>query len=206
MSDPERQQRTHEQLEFAREIGRTASAQAASAVREMLGMDIHVSEISSGLLRLETLMEATDDLGNAAVGVYSRVEGDAPGHAVFLFPQWQAPALAAVLEGRESGEISWLDHQGHSSLLDLGQVIISSALTSFTNETGLEMRSTPALLVVDMAWAIVSSLIAFPFGHRKLAMVVATNLGYENLDGLFVFIPDPGSLDKMLNAHGKKAA
>lgn len=193
-------------IAFAKDIGSRAAAYAAHAVDDMVKTDVQVSEINSGLFRVASLMEMVTDPANKAVGICARVEGKAPGHALFLFPYANAPALVDAIEGRSVGNTDQLDARARSVLKELGCTLISSSLSAFSKETGLAFRMTPPQMMVDMAWAIVSNVFTMALATDEKAVMVASRFGDGPgvLDGLFLFIPAPGSLQVMQSARAER--
>ncbi|GEM_PF-2901693 len=198
--------KVREQLAFAKDIGSRAAAYAAHAVDDMVGTNVQVSEINSGLFRVASLMEMVTDPANRAVGICARVEGKAPGHALFLFPYASAPALVDKVEGKPVGTTSQLGTSELSVLKELGYTLISSSLSAFAKETGLAFRMTPPQMMVDMAWAIVSNVFTLALATDEKAVMVASRFGDGPgvLDGLFLFIPAPGSLQIMQAARAQR--
>ncbi|MBP6964857.1 MAG: hypothetical protein KBC96_10675 [Armatimonadetes bacterium] len=198
--------RFREQLAFAREIGSTAASHAARAVEETVGAGVRVSEINSGLFRVISLMEMVTDPANKAVGVVARVEGKAPGHALFLFPYADAPALVDKVDANPDGTTKQIDGYALSVLSGLGGKLISSSLAAFSDETGLAFRIGATQTLVDMAWAVVSKVFMAALATDENAVMVASRFGDGPgvLDGLFLYIPGPGSLQAMEAARAGK--
>lgn len=202
----EHRDRMRQQLTFAKDIGSRAAAFAAHAVDDMTGTDVQVSEINSGLFRVASLMEMVTDPANKAVGICARVEGKAPGHALFLFPYANAPALVNAVDGESDRATDQLDTHALAVLKELGYTLISSSLSAFSKETGLAFRMTPPQMMVDMAWAIVSNVFTMALATDEKAVMVASRFGDSPgvLDGLFLFIPSPGSLQVMQAARAER--
>lgn len=202
----EHRDRVRQQLTFAKDIGSRAAAYAAHAVDDMVGTDVQVSEINSGLFRVASLMEMVTDPANKAVGICARVEGKAPGHALFLFPHANAPALVSAVDGKPDRATDQLDTHALAVLKELGYTLISSSLSAFSKETGLAFRMTPPQMMVDMAWAIVSNVFTMALATDEQAVMVASRFGDGPgvLDGLFLFIPAPGSLQVMQAARAER--
>ena len=202
----EHRDRVRQQLTFAKDIGSRAAAYAAHAVDDMVKTDVQVSEINSGLFRVASLMEMVTDPANKAVGICARVEGKAPGHALFLFPYANAPALVNAVDGKPDDAATQMDTHALSVLKELGYTLISSSLSAFSKETGLAFRMTPPQMMVDMAWAIVSNVFTMALATDEKAVMVASRFGDGPgvLDGLFLFIPAPGSLQVMQAARAER--
>jgi hypothetical protein len=91
-------------------------------------------------------------------------------------------------------------------LKELGYTLISSSLSAFSKETGIAFRMTPPQMMVDMAWAIVTSVFKLALATDEQAVMVASRFGDGPgvLDGLFLFIPAPGSLQTMEAARAER--
>jgi chemotaxis protein CheC len=202
------QRLTGEMRRFAAGLCSAATQQASIAVGRLMQEKVWVSHINSGLFGISTLSEMTGDPENEAVGVYVRVDGQASGHAVFLFPYREAPALVSALGFTQLEENGELGVEATSALQELGNILISSALTGLANETGLTFRPSPPAAAVDMAWSIISSIVAIADQVDDRALIAAMQIGTMAepvLDGLFVFIPDAGSLWTILGSHALKS-
>lgn len=199
------QELTATRLELFKELGAATAEGAARAVAKHLKGGLTISEINSSLLRIETLTEATGDPENAAVAVYTRVEGHSPGHAVFLFPYWKAHSLAAAMRGPASdADAQVLPHRS-TALRELGELLITSSLRALAEETGLDLRPATAMMSIDMACAIVSSVIALAGETARHSLIVGTHFDGAPgaVDGLFLYIFDSGSLEIMEEARIK---
>lgn len=194
---------TRQRLMVFKELGASVAARAASAVARTIGSDVAVTETNSGLMRLDTLME-TDQSEQEAVAVYARIQGSAPGYAVFMFPYKQAPELIYALAHQHcKGPIN-VDPL--YVLQELGNVLISSALDEMADRTGMIIRPATVDVVVDMAAAIVSSLVSMGLETTDRALTVGFHFGGDPgiMDGLFLYLPEPGSLEAIESACSSK--
>ena len=191
----ERRKFTRERLMLFKDLGAGAATRAAASVERIIGNQFDVSEINSGLIRMETLMEDSGDLEQEAVGIYTRVQGHAPGFAVFLFPKNQAPELVYAMVGYESQGMALYDTT--PALEELGDIVISCLLDEISNRSGLTMWLTTANVTVDMAGAIMSSLVSTGLETTDRALTVAFRFGKGPgfMDGLLLYVPDPGSME-----------
>lgn len=203
----ERQRLTGKRLRLFKELGAALARGAALAIAERTRTSLEYVETQSSLLRVETLMEATGDPENAAVAVYSRVNGEAPGHAAYLFPYRKAAGLVDVIEGREIGSTARIETSSSPVLRDLGSQLICSSVVALSKHAGIQLKPDPPVMAVDMAWAIVSSVVAFAGETADLALVVTNRFGSDSdaVDGLFLYIFDPESMEAIESAMESRA-
>lgn len=194
---------TRERLMLFKELGASAATHAADSVARIVGRDVKVSEINSGLVRLTTLMDAQNPEQDA-VAVYARVQGNAPGYAVFMFPYAQAPELMYSLGSHYTNGAMNIDPL--CVLQELGDILVSSVLDDIADRTGMTLRPGEMNLTVDMAAAVVSSLVAMGLESTDRALSVAFHFGGTPgiMDGLFLYLPEPGSLDAIESACSRR--
>ncbi len=195
----EEQKYTRKRLMLFKELGAAAAVRAADAVGRMMGQAVPVTEINSGLIRLDTLMRS-DHPDQEAVAVCTRVQGSAPGYAVFMFPYSHVPELVYAMGSQYSHGPVNIDPL--YVLQDLGDMLISSALDELADRTGLIIRPTNVQVIVDMAAAVVSSLAAVGLQSVDRALTVGFHFGGDPgiMDGLFLYLPEPGSLEAIESA------
>ena len=183
---------TEQRYEIFKKLGASIAKAASASISGPDGQRFEISEINSSLLRIERLVEATGDPNNAAVAVLSRVEGRAPGYAAFLFPYWKASALVAELE-----TFPHIHPNSSQALRELGTKMISASVDKLSSETGINFRPLTPVMAIDMAWAIVSSVVDLADKSAEQALMVATRFGSDDttIDGLFLYIFDSGSLE-----------
>ena len=197
------QKYTRKRLMQFKELGAAAAARAAETVGRMVGGDVPVTEINSGLIRLETLMES-DHSEQETVAVYARIQGGAPGYAVFMFPYKQAPELVYAFASEHSKGPMSVDPL--YVLQELGNVLITSALDEVADRTGMIIRPASVHVIVDMATAIVSSLVSMGLETTDRALTVGFHFGGDPgiMDGLFLYLPEPGSLEAIESACSRQ--
>ncbi|MBT9173538.1 MAG: CheY-P phosphatase CheC [Syntrophomonadaceae bacterium] len=90
-----------------------------------------------------------------------------------------------------------MEEMGRSVLLEVGNIVTASYLNALSHLTNLAFLPDPPLLVVDMAGAILGTVLAetnVAEDHilvLKTAFVTATG----NIEGNFLIIPDQNTLD-----------
>jgi chemotaxis protein CheY-P-specific phosphatase CheC len=194
---------TRKRLMLFKELGASAAVRAADAVSRMVGSEVPVSEINSGLIRLETLMES-DHPEQEAVAVYTRVQGNAPGYAVFMFPFTRIGELVYSLGSHYS--TGPINVDPYHVLQELGNMLISAALDEIADRSGMVIRPTEVRIVADMAGAIISSLVSMGLETTDRALTVGFHFGGDPgiMDGLFLYLPEPGSLEAIESACSRQ--
>lgn len=157
-----------------------------------------------GVMVMNEFESVLGDLEALAASVYMPVEGDVCGHVAFLFPYDSACQLADLLLGREHGTTTVLDELECSALMEVGNVLISSFLNAISDLSNLSLPSSPPGIAIDMAGAILASILTVSPNLGDHALTIMTRLADTEypVEGVFVFIPEPDSLEVLFQALG----
>lgn len=189
-----------EQLALLESIAKDAVHKAADATARLLGIQLPMNAVSVSGVPVSEIQDAGDDPEAITVAIYVAVEGNVPGHAAFICPEAQALVLVDLLLGQPSGTTAFLDELGASALQELGNILTSSYLTSFSEHTGWAFLPSPPQLAVDMASALVSTiLVGSAEGSPEAITMVTEFLSDESpLRGRFLYIPYAGAVPMLL--------
>lgn len=185
-----------------KEIGNIGAGNAMTALATMLDHQVDMSVPQVGIVPLNKFAEMAGGADTISVGVYMPVEGDAPGHVAFLWPETAACHLADQLLGKPIGTTQSLEELDFSALTEVGNILASSYLVAIGEMTGLNLLSSPPAICRDMTAAILSEIAAAFSTVDDKALTITTHIGeeYGSVDGNFIYIPEPGSLKTMLHA------
>jgi len=191
------------QLDALCEIGNIGSAHAATALSVLLGQRIDMSVPKVWTVPLEMAAEIMGAPDVAQVIVYVQVEGDAPGKAVFFFSLESAELVAQILFcSTEPIDIS-SNELALSALKEVGNILVSSFLIALTRFSGIPLYPSVPSIAVDMVGAALEGILLEEGSADEQVLVIDTQLsGEAKLTGKFLFLPDEGSLAKMLGALG----
>lgn len=194
---------TQLQLDVLREIGNIGSGHAATALSTLLQRRIDMSVPEVWAVPFGQVETVIGQLGTPQVVVYVKVEGDAPGKAVFFFPLESAEIVVQALLGTEEPVDLFGDEMAQSALREVGNIMVSSFLIALTSFSGIPLQPSVPALAVDMAGAILDAILLEDGSLDDSVLFIDTQLsGIPQIEGQFIFLPNEGSLKKLLGALG----
>lgn len=197
------QELTPIQLDALREIGNIGSGNAATALSQMINKKIDMMVPSINILPFAEVAEIVGGAEILTAGVYLKVSGSAPSSILFILPLDSVYALLEMLTGMQENQPNITD-MGRSALMEVGNILAGAYLNSlamFTNQ--VFMPSVPSL-AIDMAGALLGTVLMELGEVGDTALVIETNFIEENnrVKGFLFLLPEPGCLDQILTALG----
>lgn len=194
---------TQLQLDALREIGNIGSGHAATALSTLLQRRIDMSVPEVWAVPFGQVETVIGQLGTPQAVVYVKVEGDAPGKAVFFFPLESAEIVVQALLGSQEPVDLFGDEMAQSALREVGNIMVSSFLIALTSFSGIPLQPSVPVLAVDMAGAILDAILLEDGSLDDSVLFIDTQLsGIPQIEGQFIFLPNEGSLKKLLRALG----
>jgi len=192
---------TELQIDALREIGNIGLGNAATAMSQILGKDIHISVPKVNFISLEDVFERIDE-ETVVYAVVARVLGEAPGNILFVFDTYTMMKIAKRLVGKQDGEE--LNEIGYSALGEIGNIIFATYMSAIGQVTDLKLFPSVPAVTKDMLTAILSTTFIESGQFNDYVLDIETGFSQENEDlrGDFYFIPSPGSLEKILESLG----
>jgi len=197
---------TAAQLDALQEISNIGMGHAATALSQLIGETVylHVPRVT-----VTDIAEVPELLGGAervVVGITLQILGDARGNILLVFPRESARRLIVSLL-RQEQEALVLTEVGVSTLKEVGNILASAYLNALGSLLRMTLIPSVPLLAQDMAGAVVDSMLIELSEAGDLALMVETEFhgvasGVEGIKGHFFLLPDPGSLDFVLDAVG----
>lgn len=192
---------SEEQFDALREIANIGMGKASSALADLIGTTILISVPQALCVPISRITETLRDPEQVTAGVYLQVTGDVAGHATFIFEMNSARRLAQMLLGMPDAN---LDEVTASALMEVGNIMLSAYLTAISDFTNLQILPSPPVMAVDMGGAILSAVIGNMTDLDDFAVTIATDI-YDPkglISGTFVFLPEPGGIQKILESIG----
>ncbi len=191
------------QLDALKEIGNIGSGHAATALSILLQRRIGMSVPEVWAVSFEQVAGIIGQLDAPQAVVYVKVEGDAPGKAVFFFPIPSAEIMVQALFQTEESLDLFSDEMAQSALKEVGNIMVSSFLIALTQFSGIPLQPSVPALAVDMAGAILDAILIEEGTLDDHVLFIDTQItGIPQIEGQFIFLPDEGSLEKLLGALG----
>lgn len=191
------------QLDALREIGNIGSGHAATALSTLLQRRIDMSVPEVWAVPFEQMSAIVGQLDSPQAVIYVKVEGEAPGKAVFFFPVESAEIVVQVLFGTDAPIDLFNDEMAQSALKEVGNILVSSFLIALTQFSGIPLQPSVPALAVDMLGASLDGIFLEEGMLDDTVLFIDTQLsGIPKIEGQFIFLPVEGSLKRLLGAMG----
>ncbi|MEN6611782.1 MAG: chemotaxis protein CheC [Methanoregulaceae archaeon] len=147
------------QMDAMQELANIGAAHSATTLSQMLGSQIGMSVPEINVVDITQVSEFVSD--ELTTLVIFELQGDIPhgGFLILHFPRDSAIRTASIVQGAPA-DIHPLSEMDQSTILEVGNIMISSFLSATSDLLGFMMLPSPPVLVVDMAHAAITSLIA----------------------------------------------
>lgn len=192
------------QLDAFREIGTIGAGNGATALSQMMNRKIGMTVPSIKVLPFSQVPDVVGGPERLVAGVFTTVEGPAPCNMLFMFPIESAMFLVGTLTN--SVYHDQIDDIGKSALAELVNIVTGAYLNSLASFTNLMFLPSVPALAIDMAGAILNTVLAQIgiAGDKALLMETVFTEIEENVTGHFFLLPESGSLEKIMEAIGVK--
>jgi Chemotaxis protein CheC, inhibitor of MCP methylation len=194
---------TQIQLDALREIGNIGSGHAATALSTLLQRRIDMSVPEVWAIPFEQVSALVGQMDTPQAVIYVKVEGEAPGKAVFFFPVQSAEIIVQALFGTSDPIDLYADEMTQSALREIGNILVSSFLIALTQFSGIPLQPSVPALAVDMIGATLDAIFLEEGILDDTVLFIDTQLsGIPKIEGQFMYLPDDGSLKKLLGVMG----
>jgi chemotaxis protein CheC len=148
-----------EQLDALQELTNIGAAHAATALSQMLGCEIGMSVPEINIVDIGKVGTILGE--EVSTMVLFQLQGDIPegGFLILQFSDGSAVRTASMMCGLPDTDRP-LGDLDQSALLETGNIMISSFLCASSELLGIMLLPSPPVLVIDIAHAIIESLIA----------------------------------------------
>jgi chemotaxis protein CheC len=172
-----------------------AAASLDMLVPGRLSMDV----LWAGSVPTPNLAEISGNPEDIVVGAYVGVTGEAPGHALLIFPRPSAMQLSDLILDREPGETTEIGEYEESLIQEIANILTSSYLTAIADHYGVTLLPTPPATATDMAAALIDTVLSNSgqFEPETLSIVTRFRCSDRALDGYFLYIPEVICTDQM---------
>lgn len=193
------------QLDALREVANMGAGHAATALSQLTRQRISVDVPRIEVLRLEEVSELTGYGDEIVAGVVMHLLGDLAGRTIQILPSATAVRLAGILLQRE--DLAFPDGFGEleqSALKEAGNIIGGAYLNALSDFLGMVILTSVPGLAIDMASSVLLSSTVPVNAHSEYVFCIDTmfrlDIADEALPGHFLLLPDPASLEVILQA------
>ena len=147
------------QMDALKELANIGAAHSATTLSQLLNTHIRMSVPKINIVDIAEVGNFLSD--ELTTLVVFELQGDIPhgGFLILHFPRDSAIRTANILQGSAQTTHPF-NEMDHSAILEVGNIMISSFLSASSDLLGFMMLPSPPVLVVDMAHAAITSLIA----------------------------------------------
>lgn len=190
------------QLDAFREIGNIGAGNAATALSQMTGKRIDITVPQVDILPIQDIIKKIGAAEDMVVAVDLRVFGDAPGNMFFLLTRESSINLIKMLTGKDfEGQFTELQL---SALRETGNILTGAYISSIAKLTNMNFVSSVPAVSIDMLASIITTVFIETGQVEEYMISLETKLFESNkaIDGFFFYIPEPGSLEKIMQTIG----
>lgn len=197
-------------IDILQEIGNIGAGNAATALSKMIDKKIEIKIPNVRVVSFDEVMELAGGAEKIMASVYFAVGGDISSHMFFVLPVEQAERLVRQMTGNHGLIFSeaYYDDVAFSAFQELGNILVSSYLTSLSNFTGLNMYPSVPGVCIDMIGAILSCGLIQTSFFSDYCIVIETSFTEvdrqqtERIEGHFFLFPEPDSFANVFQALG----
>lgn len=194
------------QLDLLKEMGTIGSANAATALADLINKKVDIAVPRVNLVPLEsisTLLGASDKLYFV---LDIEIKGDISGRMFLLFSPDDARYLASALLGKPKEELEFNDDMFQSSLKESANILSGSYVAALAEMANMTILTSVPSLAMDMVGAILDFIFIQIAQYSEQALLIKTDVKVsgESLEGLFLLFPSTESLRKLFGIFGLK--
>ena len=191
-------------LDALREVANIGAGHAATALSQiMTDCRVMISVPDVKVVRSDAFSDLFENPDAAIVAVWLRILGDLPGRTVLAMPEESAKLLCDLMIGRAPGTTTELEALEHSTMAEAGNILGSAYLNALSDFLDMMLLpSVPTLVTakpVDLA-------VQLDIDSEQTVFCAATAFAFpdgdpdQKLDGKFLHLPEPSSLEALFEA------
>ncbi|MBO5237434.1 MAG: chemotaxis protein CheC [Lachnospiraceae bacterium] len=144
------------QLDVLTEIGTIGAGNATTSLSVLLNSKLSMKIPKVSFMDFDDFVESIGGAENVIAGVMSNITGEIEGFVLFAMDIRDAHRLVNRLRGIELSKEEMFTDIDLSAVKEIGNILISSYLSSIETLTGISIRPSNPMMSIDMAGAILS--------------------------------------------------
>jgi chemotaxis protein CheC len=179
-------------------LASVGSTSAISGLAQMMNQDFRVTGLSLDEVSLRNAITLLGKADDQVVGIYLVFSGNASGHIMLAFQPSIAFELVDMAMGIPLGSTTHLGEMEKSVLGEIGNIAGSFFLNAVADLAGFRLAPSPPAVVVDMAGAIMGSVMAEVLDENESVFVIRLLFGTSSreIEGRFLVLPAFTSSEK----------
>lgn len=143
-------------IDVLKEIGNIGSGNAATALASILGDTVAMDVPKVNVVDVNQAVAALGGPESISICVLSKLEGDIKGLMMFLIQCAYAPVILNGIGCPCEGQCDQLTEMEQSAISEIGNILISSYVSSIAALSKLNIKTSVPALCVDMVGALMS--------------------------------------------------
>lgn len=182
-------------LDMLTEIGTIGAGNATTSLSVLLDSKLSMKVPKVSFMKLDDFVESIGGAENIIAGVMSNITGEIEGFVLFAMDLRDARRLVNRLRGIELSKLERFTEIDLSAVQEIGNILISSYLSSMETLIGMKMRPSNPMMTIDMAGAILSFPAMVNSREHDDVLQIESQFEGEDLsiDGHIMMISDSDS-------------
>jgi chemotaxis protein CheC len=196
---------TSAKIDVLRELGNIGAGSATTALSVLLDSKLTMDTPVVKVLDFDDIADMVGGADVVVATVLTRFTGEVNGMTLFILELEEAKNLSATMLHKSYGEdFKEFDYMDRSTLKEVGNILMSSYISSIGTLTGLSIKTDPPEICVDMVGAILSLPISVLGQVGDKALIIDSRFMDDNrpIDGFIMFVADDESFSNMFEALG----
>lgn len=195
---------TKDELDVLREIGNIGVGNATTALSVLLNSNLRMEIPIVKILKFDDIADLIGGPDIVVTAVLTHFTGDIHGMMLFVLEKKDARNLAGAMLGKAYDEQHEFDHMDKSALKEVGNILMSSYLSSIETLTNLVLNVEPPMICVDMAGSVLSLPIIELGQIGDQALIIDSKILDNNdpINGFLLMVTDENSYEYIFRALG----
>ena len=192
-------------LDVLREIGNIGSGNATTALSVMLNSNLRMEMPVVKVLEFNEIPDLVGGADTIVAAVLTHFNGEMNGMTLFILEMEEAKNLLSAMLGKDyADDFNDFDHMDKSTLKEVGNILMSSYISSISTLTNFKLRTEPPAICVDMAAAVLSMPISELGQIDDKALIIDSRFldNERPINGFFMFVSDEESFNRIFEALG----
>lgn len=196
---------TSMKADILREIGNIGAGNATTALSVMLNSNLRIEIPIVKFLDFNEIPDMVGGPDTIVAAVLTHFTGELKGMTLFILELEEAKNLAGTMLSKTYPEdFVEFDHMDKSALKEVGNILMSSYISSIGTLTNLQLRTEPPAICVDMAAAVLSLPISELGQVGDKALIIDSKFldNERPINGFLMFVTDEESSNHIFETLG----
>lgn len=196
---------TSMKADILREIGNIGAGNATTALSVMLNSNLRIEIPIVKFLDFNEIPDMVGGPDTIVAAVLTHFTGELKGMTLFILELEEAKNLAGTMLSRTyPKDFVEFDHMDKSALKEVGNILMSSYISSIGTLTNMQLRTEPPAICVDMAAAVLSLPISELGQVGDKALIIDSKFldNERPINGFLMFVTDEESSNRIFETLG----